>query len=1069
MDSPLRTLLVAASEADALPMLKQLRQAGHEVCWEVVRSAAEMEQALHGKTWDLVLSDGEVPDSSSLAATARAAGLEAPFLVVSDAVSEESGNRVPRAGADNGPTKCSLHRLAASVERELGESRLKRERRRARQALRDSESRFRALAESASDAILTADGENRIVFANPAAERILGYAIPALIGRRLEQIIPGLNRLADPGSETVDRSVWTDPAPREHTAIHASGRPIPLELSIATLPRNGRGPFATIVARDVTERKRAEDALKASEARKSAMIEAALDAIVTIDAQGRMLEFNSAAERMFGYARAGALGRPMADLIIPPSLRERHREGMARYLATGQGRIFDKTLEMTAMRADGSEFPIELTVMRLPSDGPPIFTGFIHDVSDRERAESALKESEQKLRTLVTNAPIVLFAIDRDGIFTHSEGKGLDGLGLKAGESVGRSVWDLYGDHPEILEHVRRALSGESHTATVRLGGIAFETRYAPYRDSNGQVIGIIGVATDVTEQHRADQSLRASEARYRTLFENNLAGVFRSTLDGGILDCNESFARIFGYSSPEEVLDQRAQRLYLRPEDRNNFLSRLCERNSLSNYESCVRKRDGTPMWVLENATLVEGPDGDRSVIEGTIIDITERKRAEEQVKHLAFHDALTGLPNRLLFNDRLSIALAQARRSGEKLVILFLDVDRFKVINDSLGHAAGDELLRRVAERLQANVRAGDTVTRLGGDEFIILLTRISSEENAARVAGKFLQSIRNPFSVQERNIFITTSIGVSMYPNDGLDPETLILNADVALYRAKEEGRDTFQLYAPAMNARALQRLSLENRLRQTLPNEELILHYQPIVDVRSGRVCGAEALLRWRHPELGLLPPSEFITLAEISGLIVPIGHWVLKTACEQVREWQAMGYPHLRVSVNLSARQFQQAKLVAQVTGSLAASGIEASSLDLEITESSAMQNAELTINTLLELKRLGVAISLDDFGTGYSSLNYLKRFPIDRVKLDQSFVRDMTRNPEDAAIVRAVISMAHTLKLVVVAEGVETEDQLAFLRHHRCDEIQGFLFSPPVEAIEFRKLLLRKQALTAVA
>jgi len=1071
MDTPLRVLLVAASAADGEPLLDELRRAGHEVCWEVVRSAAEMERALRGKTWDVVLSDYDLPEFSAFAALAltRAAGLEAPFVVVSDAVSEDSGVRVLRAGADNCLARGSLPRLAQVVERELGEWRLRSERRRARQALRESESRFRALAETASDAILTADSENQIVFANRAAERVFGYPIPAMIGRHLERIIPGLHPLWDPGSETADGSVSTDPAQREHTAIHASGRPIPLEISIARLPHNGRGPFSTIVARDVTERKRAEGALRASEARKSAMIEAALDAIVTIDAQGRVLEFNSAAERIFGYTRACALGKPMADLIIPPSLRERHREGMARHLATGENQIFGKTLEMTGMRADGSEFPIELTVTRLPSDGPPIFTGFIHDVSDRKRVESALKESEQKLRTLVTNAPIVLFAIDSDGVITHSEGKGLETLGRKPGEVVGRSVSEIYGDHPDILEHVRRALSGESHTATVRLGEIAFETRYAPYRDSNGHVIGIIGVATDVTEQHRADQSLRASEARYRTLFERNLAGVFRSTLDGRILDCNESFARIFGYSSPAEVLDQHAQRLYLRPKDRNVFLSRLGETNSLSNYESCVRKRDGTPIWVLENATLVEGPDGDRSVIEGTIIDITERKRAEEQVKHLAFHDALTGLPNRLLFNDRLSIALAQARRSGEKLVTLFLDLDRFKVINDSLGHAAGDELLRRVAERLQANVRAGDTVARLGGDEFIILLTRISSEENAGKVAAKFLQSIRNPFLVQERNVFTTTSVGVSVYPNDGMDPETLIQNADVALYRAKEEGRDNYQLYAPAMNARALQRLSLENRLRQALPNEELILHYQPIVDVRSGRVCGAEALLRWRHPELGLLPPSEFITLAEISGLIVPIGHWVLKTACEQVREWQAMGYPQLRVSVNLSPRQFQQSKLVAQVTGSLASSGISAGSLDLEITESSAMQNAELTIATLLELKGLGVAISLDDFGTGYSSLNYLKRFPIDRVKLDQSFVHDMTRSPEDGAIVRAVISMAHTLRLVVVAEGVETEDQLAFLRHHRCDEIQGFLFSPPVEAIAFQKLLLRNQTLTAVA
>jgi len=1005
MDTPLRVLFVAASAADVEPLLEELGRAGHEVSSKVVGNVAEMKTAI-----------GSLP------------GL-------------------------------------AYVDRELAETQLRRERRRARRALRDSESRFRTLAETASDAILTADCEGRIVFANRAAEQVFGHPVAAIVGRRIERLVPGILALATGASEGAPAG---DGPAGERVGLHASGREIPLELSIRSLTRNGRR-FATVVARDVTERRNAERALRESEARKSAMIEAALDAILSIDAGGRILEFNAAAERMFGYARSDVLGKSMAELLIPPSLRERHHREMAQHLATGEAPIFGKTLETTAMRSDGTEFPIELTVTRLPSDGPPVFTGYIHDLSDRRRAESALKESEQKLRTLVTNVPAVLFALDRHGVFTHSEGKGLESLGLKPGEAVGKSVWELYRRYPDVLEHIRRALSGDAHTATVRLGEIFFETRYAPYSDPDGSVMGVIGIATDVTEQRRADQAVRSSETRYRTLFERNLAGVFRSTLEGRILECNESFARIFGYASPAEAIHKPALDFYLRPGDRKTFLTRLSERHHLTNYEMCARRRDGTPVWVLENATLVEGPDGDHSLIEGTVIDITERKRAEEQVKHLAFHDALTGLPNRLLLNDRLTVALAQAHRSRQKVATLHLDLDRFKVINDSLGHTVGDELLRRVAERLRACVREGDTVARLGGDEFVILVSRISSDGDAETIARKILSAIRLPFAVEQRDFFLTTSLGVSLYPTDGVDAETLLQSADTAMYRAKEQGRDNYQLYAPAMNARAAERLSLENRLRQALQKDELVLHYQPIVDLRNGRVRGAEALLRWRHPERGLLPPAEFITLAEISGLISPIGRWVLETACAQMREWQALGNPRFTMSVNLSPRQFLQADLVSQVARALSSSGVDAGSLDLEITESNAMENAEITVNTLWELRRLGVGISMDDFGTGYSSLNYLKRFPIDRVKLDQSFVRDVVTNPEDAAIVRAVIAMAHTLKLVVTAEGVENEDQLAFLRQNRCDEMQGFLFSPPVEPAEFPKLLTRRQPLPAIA
>ncbi|MEP7131818.1 MAG: EAL domain-containing protein, partial [Acidobacteriota bacterium] len=439
--------------------------------------------------------------------------------------------------------------------------------------------------------------------------------------------------------------------------------------------------------------------------------------------------------------------------------------------------------------------------------------------------------------------------------------------------------------------------------------------------------------------------------------------------------------------------------------------------------------------------------------------IDITERKRAEEQVKHLAFHDALTGLPNRLLFQDRLRMAVLNAHRSEDHLATLFLDLDRFKVINDSLGHSIGDELLRGVAERLGSCVREGDTVARLGGDEFTILVPGMAGDEDAAKIARKILGVLRLPFVIDGRELFLTTSIGVAIYPADGETAETLVRNADTAMYRAKEQGRDNFQLYTPAMNSRALERLSLESRLRQAIHNRELVLQYQPLVDLETNQIRGAEALIRWEHPEMGLLAPGEFIPLAEVSGLIVPIGEWVLHAACAQVRAWQQLGHPRLSVAVNLSARQFQQADLVSQVRAALEAADLAPEFLDLEITESNAMQNADVSISTLWDLKNLGVQLSMDDFGTGYSSLNYLKRFPIDRLKIDQSFVRDVTTDPDDAAIASAIIAMAHSLELTVVAEGVETEPQLAFLRGQHCDEMQGYLVSRPVAPERFLELL----------
>jgi diguanylate cyclase (GGDEF)-like protein len=439
----------------------------------------------------------------------------------------------------------------------------------------------------------------------------------------------------------------------------------------------------------------------------------------------------------------------------------------------------------------------------------------------------------------------------------------------------------------------------------------------------------------------------------------------------------------------------------------------------------------------------------------------------ATVEAGHLAYHDAMTGLPNRPLFMDRLIVAVAQANRANQKLAVFFLDLDRFKDINDSLGHSTGDALLKGVAERIRRCVREGDTLARFGGDEFTLLIPRIENIEDAAKIAQKIIDTLKIPFLINDREMFVTASIGIGIFPSDGHDPETLVRNADTAMYRAKDQGRDSYQLYAPAMNARAVERLAMENMLRKALSQRELMVYYQPLIDLASNRIVGLEALIRWQHPQLGFLLPAHFISTAELSGLIVPIGQWVLLTASKQLRQWQKRIDPDLTMSVNLSARQFQQANLTSSVAEVLEESGIDPHCLELEITESNAMQNAEVTIHTLRELKALGVRISMDDFGTGYSSLNYLKRFPIDTLKLDQSFVREVHSDRSDAAIVSAVISMAHSLDLTVVAEGVETEEQLDFLRQQSCDRIQGFLFSAPMSAEALEPFLMARRAMRA--
>ncbi len=869
-----------------------------------------------------------------------------------------------------------------------------------------------------------------------------------------------------------------------------------------------------LLLRETRLRETAEEARRKSEEHFHSLAESANDAVISAGSDGRIIFWNRGAQQVFGYKKGEMIGQPLTRLM-PQRYRDAHLRGMKRVIETGESPLTGKTIELSALRSDGSEFPMELSLANWESQGELFFTAVIRDITERKQAEEKLLHSEERFRLMVEGVvDYAIYMVDPEGN-VDSWNSGAELIhGYRAEEIIGRNFSTFYTPQDILDGQPQQALQAaaaqgrvEQEGWRVRNDGSRFwaGTLITAMRDSSGTLRGFSKITRNLSERklaeetvHKAQQQLELrvqerttelaaansalrmeiterkqaetalrqralqlaiSEQRFTKIFHASPAPmlIFRRN-DGVILDVNPSCSRLVGYSAAEIIGRTASQIGLVNEEQLRRVRDRQEKKQSVRDIELSIRTRSGQQRVVLCSSETTE-LDGAECHL-ALIFDITERKEAEERAHHIAHHDALTGLPNRLLMQDRLVQAIAHARRSNRQMALLFVDLDHFKHINDSLGHMTGDRLLQMAAIRLQHCLRENDSVARLGGDEFVIILPAPAESSDVITVAEKMLRALSLPFTIDSQELHVSGSIGVSLYPNDGSDADTLMRAADTAMYHAKEIGRGNFQFFMPTLNKAAQQRMTFVNQLHQALDRDEFTLYYQPQVDIETGRIFAVEALLRWQQKGKAALSCNDFIAIAEETGMILPIGEWALRTACRQLRQWRAGEHPHLHMAVNLSARQLYQTEFEQLVARILDENGVPATALELEITEGVLLQPSESNLTTLNRLSQMGVQLAVDDFGMGYSSLAYLRRFPIDTLKIDRSFVSGIGNDPHDMAIVSAIIVMAESLQMTIVAEGVENVHQEAFLKTHGCKSAQGFYYGAPVPAEELTAMLL---------